>query len=70
MVSEGMWKRYGSYLASIGGTDYQNKVMDYIDMEDSPRSLRYQLDLLRSCGFREFDVLHRNSVFAAFYARK
>jgi len=65
-----MWRRYGEYLAGLGGEDYRRKVMDYIDLEDSPRSLRFQLDLARECGFADYDVLHRNSVFATYYARK
>jgi len=65
-----MWQRYGDYLESIGGADYRKKVLDYIDVEDSPRSLQYQLDLAHSSGFQNCDVLHRNSVFATFYARK
>jgi tRNA (cmo5U34)-methyltransferase len=65
-----MWRRYGDYLESLGGQDYRRAVMDYIDREDSPRSLNYQLQLVSACGFRDYDVLHRNSVFATYYARK
>jgi tRNA (cmo5U34)-methyltransferase len=45
-------------------------VFDYIEYEDSPRPLSYQLELLRRMGFKEVEVLHKNSVFAAFYAVK
>jgi len=69
-VQELMWRRYGDYLETFGGPDYRRKVFDYIDQEDSPRSLQYQMELLRTSGFRSFDVLHRNSVFATYYARK
>ncbi len=65
-----MWQRYGKYLESLGGAEYREKVFAYIDAEDSPRSLRFQLDLIRELGFRDYDVLHRNSVFASFFARK
>lgn len=65
-----MWRRYGHYLESLGGENYRQKVMDYIDHEDSPRSLNYQLGLARASGFRDYEVLHRNSVFATYYARK
>jgi tRNA (cmo5U34)-methyltransferase len=65
-----MWQRYGSYLESLGGAEYRQKVFDYIDQEDSPRSLKFQMDLLREFGFQNYDILHRNSVFATFYARK
>ncbi len=64
------WQRYGRYLEALGGAEYRQKVFGYIALEDSPRSLRYQLDLAQSCGFGDHDVLHKNAVFAAYYARK
>lgn len=65
-----MWKRYGEYLCSIGGKDYRDKVFEYIDKEDSPRPVTYQLGLLREVGFRHVELLHKNSCFAAFGAIK
>jgi len=65
-----MWERYGKYLEGLGGSEYRDKVFDYIDLEDSPRSLTYQLELLRKVGFRSIDILHKNSCFAAFGAIK
>ena len=65
-----MWKRYGEYLESLGGKEYRSKVFDYIDKEDSPRSLPFQLDLLKSTGFSNYDILHRNSVFACYFGVK
>lgn len=61
-----MWNRYGNYLKSKGGDDYMEKVFDYIDLEDSPRSVPFQLDLMRESGFESVDVLHKNSCFSAF----
>jgi len=69
-VQELMWKRYGDYLESFGGADYKEKVFAYIDKEDSPRSLPFQLGLLRYAGFSHYDILHRNSVFACYYGEK
>ena len=63
-----MWAKYGDYLTSIGGHDYRKKVLEYIDKEDSPRPVTYQLDLLRKVGFKYVDILHKNSCFAAFGA--
>lgn len=63
-----MWKRYGDYLCALGGEAYRAKVFDYIDREDSPRPVSYQLDLLRKAGFDQVDLLHKNSCFAAFGA--
>jgi tRNA (cmo5U34)-methyltransferase len=65
-VHELMWKRYGDYLERAGGNDYQKKVFDYIDREDSPRPVTFQLDLMRKVGFGSVDILHKNSCFAAF----
>ena len=38
----------------------------YVEKEDTPRSLMYQLDLMRAVGFRAVDVLHKNGSFAAY----
>ncbi len=69
-VHESMWSYYGEYLESIGGKDYCQKVLEYIDKEDSPRSLTFQIELLRKVGFRQVDILHKNSCFAAYVAIK
>ncbi len=69
-VQNMMWRRYGRYLSSIGGESYRDKVFDYIDKEDSPRPVTYQLDLLRKAGFSRVELLHKNSCFAAFGAIK
>ena len=58
--------RYAHYLEELGGAAYRSKVLDYIDAEDSPRTLSYQLDLLKSTGFRYTEILHKNGCFASF----
>ena len=65
-----MWERYGEYLAGLKGDDYRRQVFAYIEGEDTPRPLVYQLDLLREAGFAQVEVLHKNSCFAAFGALK
>jgi len=65
-----MCERYGEYLCSVGGESYRTKVFNYIDKEDSPRPVTYQLDLLRKVGFDHIELLHKNSCFAAFGAIK
>ena len=65
-----MWERYGEYLTSVGGKAYRDKVFEYIEKEDSPRSVTYQLELLRKVGFDQVELLHKNSCFAAFGAIK
>ena len=69
-MQEIMWQRYGQYLESMGGSGYREKVFAYIDKEDSPRPVTYQLDLLRKVGFSEVEMLHKNSCFVAFGAIK
>lgn len=70
LVHDEMWRRYGDYLEEVGGPGYSGKVFDYIDKEDTPRSLTYQLELLKKTGFRTADVLHKNSCFAAYVGIK
>jgi tRNA (cmo5U34)-methyltransferase len=65
-----MWERYGRYLEGLGGAAYREKVFAYIEQEDSPRPLAWQLDLLRRAGFTHIDVLHKTASFAAFGAVK
>jgi tRNA (cmo5U34)-methyltransferase len=69
-VQQLMWQRYGEYLSAFKGDDYRDHVFAYIDQEDTPRPLLFQIDLLREAGFRDVDLLHKNSCFAAFGARK
>ena len=65
-----MYERYGTYLRTVGGDAFWDKVFDYIDKEDSPRPVTYQLELLRKSGFKHVELLHKNSCFAAFGAIK
>jgi tRNA (cmo5U34)-methyltransferase len=58
--------RYSAYLEELGGMEYREKVWEYIEAEDSPRSLGYQLELMKKVGFRHVEVLHKNGLFAAF----
>ncbi len=59
-------ERYADYLRGVGGEDYAKAIFEYIEREDSPRPLTYQLDLMRESGFTRMDVLHKNATFAAF----
>ena len=70
VVGDLMWQRYGEYLTALKNERYRDHVFRYIAREDSPRSLMYQIDLLRKVGFSDVDVLHKNSCFAAFGAVK
>lgn len=65
-----MWQRYGDYLSDLKDDAYRDRVFDYIEKEDSPRPLLYQIDLLRQVGFRQVEILHKTTTFAAFGAIK
>ncbi len=69
-VQDMMWSRYAGYLDALGGESYREHVFEYIDREDSPRPVTYQLDLLRQVGFTRVELLHKNVCFAAFGAVK
>jgi tRNA (cmo5U34)-methyltransferase len=60
------WDRYGDYLKSLGGDDFKEKVLAYVEKEDSPVSLNFQLKMMEKVGFKYTEVLHKNSCFAAF----
>lgn len=65
-ISNYTWERYGDYLEGVNGKAYRQKVMEYIEKEDSPRPVTYQLELMKKTGFRSVDILHKNMCFAAF----
>jgi tRNA (cmo5U34)-methyltransferase len=65
-----MQSRYGEHLEKIGGPEMRDKVFAYVDEEDSPRSVKYQFDQLAKAGFADYDVLHKNALFVAYYAKK
>lgn len=62
--------RYGAYLTELKDESYRDQVFDYIEREDSPRPLLYQLELLKKVGFKEVDVLHKNLCFTSFVGFK
>ncbi|KGE15919.1 class I SAM-dependent methyltransferase [Sphingobacterium deserti] len=61
---------YGEYLTGLEDEAYRDHVFDYIEKEDTPKDLMYQLDLLRRVGFRQVDILHKNLCFASFVGIK
>ncbi|MDB5274412.1 MAG: cmoA [Chitinophagaceae bacterium] len=70
ILNEYIWETYGDYLEKVDGAEYRKKVMDYVEKEDSPRSLNFQLALMKKVGFAEVEILHKNSCFAAYGAIK
>jgi tRNA (cmo5U34)-methyltransferase len=69
-VQQLMWERYGEYLTGFKGPAYRDQVFGYVEAEDTPRPLAWQLALLARIGFGTVDVLHKNACFAAFGAVK
>ena len=66
LLTEYTWERYGDYLEEQSGKEYRQKVLDYVAKEDSPRSMNYQLDLMKRVGFSKVEILHKNMCFGAF----
>jgi tRNA (cmo5U34)-methyltransferase len=60
-----MQQRYGDYLTRFKDESYRDHVLAYVEKEDTPRPLLFQLDLLRQVGFTQVEVLHKNICFAA-----
>lgn len=65
-LNEYTWERYGDYLEGINGKEYRENVLAYVAKEDSPRSMTYQLDLMKKVGFSKVEILHKNMCFGAF----
>jgi tRNA (cmo5U34)-methyltransferase len=65
-----MRHHYGDYLTNLQDESYRDHVFAYIEKEDTPRPLLFQLDLLRNVGFSQVEILHKNLCFAAFGAVK
>jgi tRNA (cmo5U34)-methyltransferase len=69
-VGQLLRRRYGEYLTRLKDEAYRDQVFAYVEKEDTPRPLLFQLDLLRQVGFAQVEVLHKNVCFAAFGAVK
>jgi len=69
-IDADMVRRFGAYLTGLKGEAYRDHVLGYIDDEDTPRSLGYQMGVALKAGFRTVEVLHKHLNFAAYYALK
>jgi len=65
-----MHNRYENYLVDFGGEELKNWVNEQMALEDTPRSLEFQLNMLKEVGFLTTEILHKNAVYAAFGAIK
>lgn len=69
-VQHEMWRRYGDHLVALKGEQYRDHVFAYVEREDTPKPVTYQLELLKQVGFSVVELLHKNACFAAFGAIK
>jgi tRNA (cmo5U34)-methyltransferase len=69
-IQDLFWKRYGDYLVDFKDDEFREFVFNYIEKEDTPRPLMFQIDMMRKAGFVDPVVLHKNICYAAFGAIK
>lgn len=69
-VEQEMQSLYAQYLVNLKGAEYRDLVFGWIEKEDTPRPLTFQLDVMRQAGFEKVDVLHKNISFAVFGGMK
>lgn len=69
-ITQMMLDGWKSILRAQVGEDKVGFYLEKYESEDTPRTLSYQLDLLKQVGFKETFVLHKHFNFAAFGARK
>lgn len=65
-VHQVLKENYSEYLVRNIGAELKDWVFEQMQIEDSPRSLNYQIELLQKTGFRNIEILHKNMIFAAF----
>ena len=65
-IDQLFYQNYSNYLDTLGGPEYRQKILDYVAHEDTPRSVNYQTTLLSKVGFKQVEIFHKNSYFAAF----
>src|ERR1019366_4902594 len=52
-VQQLMRRHYGEYLSRLKDDAYRDHVFAYIEKEDTPRPLLFQLDMMRKVGFAQ-----------------
>ena len=65
-VHKVLWDNFSDFLAEKGGNELKEYVLQQMEIEDTPRSINFQTELLKTVGFRQVEILHKNMVFAAF----
>ncbi len=65
-----MQDRFHHHLVSLEGETYRDKVLAYIEREDTATSLNFQVDVAKAAGFNRVEILHKTAIFAAYVAIK
>jgi tRNA (cmo5U34)-methyltransferase len=65
-LTDYFWEKYADYLTEAGGAEYAQKVLEYSEKEDTPRSMTFQLDMMKNAGFKSIDILHKNICFGTY----
>ncbi len=59
-------ERFGEHLEKIGGKTFREEHLKAVEREDTPRTMTFQLELMRKVGFSQTDILHKNACFGTF----
>ncbi|MBQ4279387.1 MAG: class I SAM-dependent methyltransferase [Rikenellaceae bacterium] len=63
-------RRYAGYLVAQGGEEYARRIFELIEQDDTPETTEFIVKTLQEAGFSEVEIIHKNTVFCALYARK
>ncbi len=66
VLNEYSRERFADHLEKIGGKEYRVNHLLAVDREDTPRTMTYQLELMKRVGFRQVNILHKNACFGSF----
>ena len=69
-LNELMHQKWLKILEEKIGKEQTLKCMKQYEVEDTPQSLNFQLNLMKHVGFRETHILHKHFCFATFGAIK
>ncbi|MCD7963840.1 MAG: class I SAM-dependent methyltransferase [Rikenellaceae bacterium] len=66
IVQDIMWEKWFRYLDGIGMDIAHDYFRAHAEKEDTPRSIPFLLNLLTEVGFKDADILHKNSFFTIY----
>ncbi len=59
-------ERFAGHLERIAGREFMKNHLLAVEREDTPRTMTYQLELMKKVGFRQVNILHKNACFGSF----